>query len=72
MLDCTYIYGGLRRSPNPCTEFKNTFGQAHVEVYRRKMNQSKGEAEGKRKAKGDEIVREMYGFLPVVERGNIT
>lgn len=34
----------------------------------RKKNQGKGEAEGKQKAKGDDVVREMYRVIPVLEQ----
>lgn len=32
-------------------------------IFARKKNQAKGEAVAKRKAKGDEIVREMYVLM---------
>ncbi len=50
MHDCMYRY----------TDWQKMYRMAYTTRFRRKKNQGKGEAVGKRKAKGDEIVREMY------------
>ena len=39
-----------------------------TDPHTRKKNQDKGELEGKRKAKGDEVVREMYDSSSVYKR----
>lgn len=50
MLDCTYKIHGLAPRLDPLADV----------VFARKKNQAKGEVVARRKAKGDEIVREMY------------
>lgn len=50
MLDCTYLTHRFAPRLDPMLTL----------FFARKKNQAKGEAIGNRKAKGDEIVREMY------------
>ena len=42
------------------TDVADRYAIKVVDSHTRKKNRDKGEVEGKRKAKGDEVVREMY------------